>query len=301
MKRLLLILLLLPCFCFGQNLVPNPSFEVVDTCPDNGGQIHFSPPWNSPTQWGSSDYYNPCGTLGYTSPNTIFGPEPAYAGSSYAGIVTFVISFPNGREYIQVPLTDSLLAAERYCVRFYVSLADSAQRSASNIGAYFSDTVIFIPFSDTILPFTPQINNDPTTNPLTNKVGWTMVQDSFVAAGGEKYMIIGNFNNDASTVTTNMAGAPWTTYSYYFIDDISVQLCEPSSIPHEPSIDFFTLYPNPTTGLFTVQGGTSEIEVYDMVGCKVLATTKKEIDLSSYAKGIYLIRVGEAVRKIVLH
>ena len=57
------------------------------------------------------------------------------------------------------------------------------------------------------------------------------------------------------------------------------------------------VYPNPATGVFTVAGATGEIQVYDLVGCKGLWTTKAEIDLSSYAKGVYLVKVGETVRK----
>ena len=60
-----------------------------------------------------------------------------------------------------------------------------------------------------------------------------------------------------------------------------------------------TIYPNPTTGIFTVQG-EREIEVYDLFGRLVLRSNKSQIDMGSYPKGIYIVRAGEAVRKLIL-
>ncbi len=59
------------------------------------------------------------------------------------------------------------------------------------------------------------------------------------------------------------------------------------------------IYPNPTAGIFTVQG-TGEIQVYDLFGRLVLRTNKREIDMGSYPKGIYMVRAGEVVRKVIL-
>jgi len=61
------------------------------------------------------------------------------------------------------------------------------------------------------------------------------------------------------------------------------------------------VYPNPTTGIFTVQGATGKIQVYDLLGNLVLHTNKREIDMGSYPAGIYFVRAGEAVRKLILH
>ncbi len=61
------------------------------------------------------------------------------------------------------------------------------------------------------------------------------------------------------------------------------------------------IYPNPTTGVFTAQGATGELQVYDLFGRLVLRTNKKEIDMSHQPKGLYIVKVGEAVRKLVLN
>jgi hypothetical protein len=46
---------------YAQNLVPNYSFEVYDTCPYQGSQIYFAIPWKGVTT-NSTDYYNGCST-----------------------------------------------------------------------------------------------------------------------------------------------------------------------------------------------------------------------------------------------
>ena len=61
------------------------------------------------------------------------------------------------------------------------------------------------------------------------------------------------------------------------------------------------IYPNPTTGVFTIQGATGILEVYDLFGRLVLTTTEPQTDMSRQPKGIYLVRVGEAVRKLILN
>ena len=61
----------------------------------------------------------------------------------------------------------------------------------------------------------------------------------------------------------------------------------------------FEVYPNPTTSLFKVDGAVGIISIYNLFGMVVLESTKKEIDLSGHASGVYFIKVGEAVRKLI--
>ncbi len=69
----------------------------------------------------------------------------------------------------------------------------------------------------------------------------------------------------------------------------------------EPSESDFSIHPNPTTGQFTVQGATGTIQVHDLFGRLVLTTTKPQVDMSAQPKGVYIVRVGEAVRKLIVH
>ena len=64
--------------------------------------------------------------------------------------------------------------------------------------------------------------------------------------------------------------------------------------------DLLSIYPNPTTGHFTVQGATGAIEVYDLFGRLMHSSTEPQIDMSHQPKGVYIVRVGEAARKLVV-
>ena len=317
MKKLIVILFVfVSSFGFTQNLVPNPSFEVLDTCPDNGGQIYFSPPWYQPS-FGTTDFFHACSPINYGIPDNVAGYETAHTGLAYAGIVTFgwssvnPIASRNYREYIQVELIETLTNEVEYCIEFYVSLADSALYSANNIGLYLSDTAILIT-SDTVMFVIPQISN-PDSIPLTNKNGWTKVSGRYIASGNEKFITIGNFNVDSLTDTTNMAGASYCTWAIYYVDDISIIPCDSlTRISKEPTFINHKIYPNPTTGKIRIKtDGVVSVEVINIQGELVLSKKTKdknqnhEIDLSSQPKGIYIIKVttskGVVVEKVILH
>jgi hypothetical protein len=68
----------------------------------------------------------------------------------------------------------------------------------------------------------------------------------------------------------------------------------------------FSIYPNPTSGIVTIQGEEltkSKITVYDIVGKKILnrvsENTELSIDISEFSNGIYIIQIdtGEKVYK----
>ena len=70
--------------------------------------------------------------------------------------------------------------------------------------------------------------------------------------------------------------------------------------------DDITIYPNPTSGLLVIKSNTfQQVEMYTINGILIKSTTKNEIDMSQYSKGIYLAKIitdkGTAVKKIVLN
>ena len=231
MKKLLIVFFIFinTSITVGQNLVPNPSFEEYSQCPwttGGFGQLYFAFPWHNPSI-GSPDFFNACDTSQHMSvPNNSFGNENAHTGIGYSGIYCYY-AWVLAREYIQVHLKDSLLMNTRYCVEFYVSLAEKSTYGVNNLGAYFSINSINSnnSNSDTIIGLSPQIiNND--MNPLTNKTGWKKISGTFVANGGEQYITIGNFNNNPASDTVFVDSTGWNGgISYYYIDDVSVYEC----------------------------------------------------------------------------
>lgn len=249
MNRLKIALLLLaqgftlfPFLLNAQNLVLNPSFETISSCPQGPSQFSFATNWSEPfvvsltDTCSTSDLYNSCSFLGAGVPNNILGNEPARTGTGYAGIIVHegfsligcASLFGTGwREYVQAHLSSPMVAGQQYCVSFYVSLADDVKWATDDFGVYLSSTQLSIPCtsvgaSSALQPlgYNPQLQW--TGGNITNTTGWTKLQWSYTATGGERYVVIGNFKSDANTSFVCVDSAAFNPYSYYYIDDVEV-------------------------------------------------------------------------------
>ena len=220
-NKFLFFLFVSPLFPAAQNLVPNPSFESYISCPTTLlHQIDRCNDWFNPTG-ATPDYYNSCSVSVYADiPLNIYGfQNERTAGNAYTGISLYSIN-PNDREYVEVKLTQSLVAGKKYCVTFYVSCADSSELATSRLGIYLSNDSALGYFSDT-LAFQPQVEN-MFGNIISDSVGWVKISGIYSAAGGEKFLTIGNFYDDAGTDTLRIKQGIYR-YSYYFIDDVSLE------------------------------------------------------------------------------
>ncbi|MEP7171629.1 MAG: T9SS type A sorting domain-containing protein [Bacteroidota bacterium] len=304
-----LILIILYLNVYPQNRVPNPSFEDTLHCPSVISLISYAPPWQSASSVGTPDYFNECYNflwIGVDVPNNFIGYEYARTGKAYSGILTWSGGFVvNAREYIEVQLIDSLMTGIKYRVSFFVSLPDSFWYACNSIGAYLSPTLI----SDTtghVLPYSPQIFNT-SSNPLTNKSGWTMISKVFTAVGGEKYITIGNFINDMNSDSIYVGGGGNNVAvleSYYYIDDVSVI---PDSVTgmngYQSMLNKVKVYPNPASDAITVEYGQLPvgekvyIELSNLEGEKIMSyellwdENQKKISLAKYPTGMYLYKV----------
>jgi len=301
MKKLLFISLLLPFFCFGQNLVPNPSFEDTVQCPGWLSTVSDCQGWSSYGE--SSDYFNSCATYNaYDVPSNGWGYQYAATGSAYCGMWSYQTIGSNLREFIGRQLASPLTVGQKYYVSMKVSMSDLTNCAINNFGIKFLN----IPY-DMFNP-APISNNAEvyTAAVIADTDSWVPIQGSFVSDSAYQYIVIGNLFDDVSTDTMIVDNTPLVCghCAYYYVDDICVS---PDSLTcmgeigiNEPKvIEQISIYPNPTTGKFTVQGAKGEIEVYDLFGRLVLRTNKPEIDMSGYPASIYMIKVGEAVRKLI--
>jgi hypothetical protein len=323
MKRVVFTLVFFMAFFYvdAQNLVPNFSFEDTIKCPN--AYFYFQ---GYVRNWGGIEpgYFTPfCndGGLGGMPVNT-FGYQYPHTGNAYVGMYTYSDAGKdttsagykanhNVRDYVQDSLTSSLIAGKKYYLTFYVSLGDSFKYACNNIGACFSDSSL--KFSRHVLSYhIPQVMND-TAHHLTDKINWMKVSGSFVAKGGEQYIIIGNFKDDAhiDTLNTDTVGYPvhqWAC-AYYFLDDVIVTTDSnyadslfPTSVQSisKPK-EVVNVYPNPSNGLFNLEirnnklGINNTIEVYNMLWQNIyrgnLNPNTTEINISTQAAGLYLYRV----------
>ena len=206
------------------NLILNSSFETYSACPSNFGQISNATGWSSPNL-GSPDYMNACvGNNFLGTPVNAFGTQIPASGNGYANARVWgnvpVNTTENYREYVQGTLSQPLVAGLPYQVDFLVSLADSFFTPIVEIGAYFSPTAFNLNSGagkNGVLNVTPQIVHSGSF--LSDTVNWMPISGSFTAVGGENYIIIGNFLDDATTTAASRSG---TKIAVYFIDNVRV-------------------------------------------------------------------------------
>jgi gliding motility-associated-like protein len=231
------ILVLLLFLLFGSslkaqnNLVPNPSFENYINCPTYVGEFYQCLDWFNPTR-NSPDYFNSC-FVGFNNaipdvPLNVIGFQYAFSGQAYAGIAAYYSS-PNGREYISTRLVNPLEANNKYCFSLYISLSDSSRIGVNNIAGYFSQTNDTI-YSDSITqgPFLTYLNYLPSIEfdtIITDTANWTLLTGTFIANGGEEYLIIGVFKPDSLIQKDSIQNQGYYKTSYYYIDDVSLYEC----------------------------------------------------------------------------
>ncbi|HJW29585.1 MAG TPA: hypothetical protein VJ508_10095, partial [Saprospiraceae bacterium] len=202
----------------AQNLVPNSSFEVFTFCPPgfgSGGPLQATP-WQSGSG-GTSDYLNVCAnpvTVGV--PVNFFGNEPAHTGVAYGGSYYKYFAFEY-REYLTCPLLGTLSAGVLYHISFYISLGDN-NCGVDKMGVYFSNTAPVWPPSSH-MPVTPQF--EAQLGYLSNTDGWTLIDGCYTASGGEHWITIGNFYDDANSPIDPNCPLQ-VNNSYYYVDDVSI-------------------------------------------------------------------------------
>lgn len=114
---------------------------------------------------------------------------------------------------------------------------------------------------------------------LDDDDGWMRVSGEFIASGDEEYLTIANFHPDSSTDTVRVNGYPNWDISYYFIDDVSVTLCEDSiPLPIDPRLtipNIFTPNGDGVNDLFAVHAvgmKNYHCQIFDRWGVKVFET-----------------------------
>jgi hypothetical protein len=269
-------------------LVPNGSFEDTIACPNTLNQLWKSNFWINPTL-GTPDLLHTCSIFpGITA----FGYQQPHSGSAYAG---FHPGSPTTsvREYIEPPLTDTLVNGGCYQLSFYVNLGH-LKYSTDAIQAFFSDTLIDSIPSMYILNLNPQIRNQ--SGNFFDTLNWTLVQGEFEALGGEKYLIIGNFDSSAYCNWVIADSNATNNSCYLKIDDISLVPSTCTGIVEIGEVEF-EIYPIPTFDFLNIVVDNDmdyQIAIYNEFNKVLLiADFKREvkINLNDFSAGIYFYQL----------
>jgi hypothetical protein len=293
------------------NLVPNPSFETFTSCPVSTGSIVQAVNWYNPNT-GSADYFNSCVPAGglFDLPQNFIGNQNAYTnGAAYAGVVAWMAGGGTPyREYIQTQLISPLVAGQTYYLSFYVSRAETDGIVTDDFGAYVSASAISLANSSNF-SVTPQVAN-PQGLFLTDSVNWTLISGAFMAAGGEQYITIGNFTDDATISKDTVPGStPVPSIAYYYIDEVCLspnpQTCAAIGVgmaQQSRNGSFFYYHAASKHLVFEEQAPGCTVIIRDLFGKPVKTMSTEhgpELDLSDLPAGCYLVYASNGQRETV--
>jgi len=282
-----------------QNLVPNPSFEVHDSCPYiYYGQVNLSEEWSSFRE--SPDYGNTCAGTVPTSP--IGSTQNPVTGNAYCGFIAYGAS-QNGnyREHLGAQLCQNLVIGQQYFVSMNIIRSSGYPGACNNIGIKFST----VPF--TSVNFPPLSNNAHvfSNTVISNDSIWTYISGTFVPDSSYSYIMIGNFFDSTNTVQ-------YGSGAYYFVDDICVstdplgcgmQSCASLDITPTKFLNSMTISPNPVIDKMNINFNNAPNEIitliiYDSFGRfqksidNISTTETIDVELgSNLSKGVYFVQL----------
>lgn len=272
----------------SQNLVRNGGFEKFYNCPDNYTVEYnkrFLPSWIMPTK-GTPDYFNRCSKEMVGVPQNFMGSIFPAEGDGFIGLVLldtpeiteeidyrdYVRSGPlmpvtitnanvkkpntkrkvkpiNYREYVQTQLISPLQPKQLYRISFKYALAQHSTFVSNRLGVVFTHNPITQ--KKGVLPYKPVICIDTVVLFSTPGI-WVEHSDTFRTRGGEMYMTIGNFYedaqcrfipNDISSLNTSLQRTILENQiAYYYIDDVRLEpVFEPENLSLSPRFIPFSL------------------------------------------------------------
>lgn len=212
-----------------KNLVMNGSFENLSgTVRSTGGYILADSISSSNNT--TVDLYSKsaCGDDLHV-PTSYMGVQEPKTGNNYAGIIAyyaddagFFKTKPGYRkysEYVQLNFSQPLEAGKAYSLTFNVSLAERSAYAVSGLGVYFSKEKMDVK-NNAFLDVMPHV----VCTEVLSSTEWTTVTGTYVAAGGERYLTLGCFDNYMKTQKVAKPNTNDSRKAYYFIDDVGMTL-----------------------------------------------------------------------------
>jgi outer membrane protein OmpA-like peptidoglycan-associated protein len=135
----------------------------------------------------------------------------------------------NIREYIQVPLQETLQKDTTYRVSLHIALDPESTTAINNFNVYFGCEQLFLKKEKQMFELRPQLRF---RNSTLDSISWIKLEGSYRAKGNESQMVLGNFLPDQSVRKSTVFHqsdmmAKWNLHeleraAYYYVDMVSV-------------------------------------------------------------------------------
>lgn len=241
--RILITVLLFNTSGFAQmpNLVPNPGFEKITGAPEKwfytgkDFDLVFDE-WKSPTAASPDVYHEQIYVPNFWRERGFDQIQP-FRGKSKIGLTLYGCNQGklHCREYVSAPLLDSLVIGQEYYLSMWVApMLKGIQVDEIQVAL---DKKPEIAIDDRLLELKPFYNLS--IQPVKE---WQRVELRFYAETEATYITIGNFKNDLDTKTNRISSDPVQSFSYYYIDELTLFKIPPI-LPREEiaSYDSITL------------------------------------------------------------
>lgn len=215
MNKLTLILIFATFFnaAIGQNLVPNPGFDL------SKGKKASMKPWS---KINTIDFFINSEKQSFKDVNKAKNDKnyilrKPRSGTAYVGLRVW----PKYNEYLQVSLIEPLKKGKAYTFEMWVTPSQYCNCYLKTIGASFYQTKP--PYSTRFgkEDYPPQVENYKSSG-IRDTSEWIRVNGVFIAEGGEKILTIGNFSPSPSKKYKRKKISFKKREAYYYIDDISL-------------------------------------------------------------------------------
>jgi uncharacterized repeat protein (TIGR02543 family) len=145
----------------------------------------------------------------------------------------------------------------------------------------------------TIYTVTFDANSGSTVSSQTVEAGGKVAP---VASSRDGYTLVGWYSDAALTSLWNFATdavtGNMTLYAKWSSD-------QPSTDVESHTLGVVKVYPNPTSGMVTVESNGAEVRLYSLSGTLLKRTSGNSLDLSAYPAGVYVLKAGSKTARIV--
>jgi gliding motility-associated-like protein len=206
--------------CYAQNLVRNPNFTELDTCPYSYDQVHFANHWTSGNDQ-SPDLYHTCGTSFFSLPQIYSCIDLNYnIDDGFVGIVTYgqLPNFQGIREKIIAPLiSEPPKESDIFCALSVLPRPLCPVEGNPSNACYTDGLSMNIVYeNETLMPIIEAesiINNTDT---------WRRLHGCYNPIGNEKKISIYNRKANSQTEIECDIIDPSQNVSYIFIDNVII-------------------------------------------------------------------------------